>query len=50
MPTKRTSMQKKAIRTRKLKSAGRKAKQKKGRAVARKAAAATKLQAAPTGA
>jgi hypothetical protein len=43
MPTKRTSMQKKAIRTRKVKSARRKAVKKKGRAVARKAAAAKKL-------
>jgi hypothetical protein len=38
-------MQKKAIRTRKLKSAARKAVKKKGRAVAKKAAAAKTLQA-----
>src|SRR5580704_7534548 len=45
MPTKRTSMQKKVIRTRKLKSAARKAVKKKGKAVAKKAAAAKTPQA-----
>lgn len=44
MPSKRSSMQKKAIRTRKTKSAARKAAKKKRKAVARRAAT-TKLHA-----
>lgn len=43
MPTKRSSIQKKAIRTRKAKSAGRKTEKKKRRAVAREAAANKKV-------
>jgi hypothetical protein len=46
MATKRSAATKKAIRTRKLKSAGRKAAKKKRRTVARGAVAAKKLAAA----